>query len=98
MWHLLCCCATSLLECRRLLCPGLELVMPPINKVVHVLEKLFPSHHPWSWIWWDESCTLCTVWISADLFAHILTHACKFALQSSPVLQIRFQACLVFTL
>jgi len=72
-----------------LLRPGFELIMPPVNKVVHVLKELFPSHHSWSWIWWDESCALGAVWISADLFAHILTHIGELALHLGTILEVR---------
>jgi len=43
----------------------------PLAQVVHVLQKLWPSHHPRGSIWLNEVGAL-TLWVGADLLAHIL--------------------------
>jgi len=70
----------SLLELRGLLAPPLELVPAPINKVVHVLQKLIPSHHAWRRVRSHEVGATRALRVSAHLLTHVLADASELVL------------------
>jgi len=62
--------------------------MAPIREVVHVLQELLPSHHPWRGIRWHKACALGAVRVLANLLAHLLAQARKLVLNLGTTLEI----------
>merc|ERR1719499_1693101 len=85
------------LEGRRLLVPALELILAPIDQVVHVLEQLCPCHDAWGGIWRDEIFALRAVGICTDLLAHLFADASKLGLELHAMLQVYFRFCVFWT-
>merc|ERR1719168_514110 len=79
--------AGCFLQLRCLLCPSLQLTMAPFRQIVHVLEKLGPSHHTRCGIGLHE-IRASALRVSTDFFAHVHTYSCELVLKLASMLEI----------
>jgi len=69
-----------LLERRGPLLPPLNHVVAPVREVVHVLQKLIPSHHAWRRVRSHEVGATRALRVSAHLLTHVLADASELVL------------------
>merc|ERR1719168_178502 len=79
--------AGSFLQLRCLLCPSLQLTMAPFRQIVHVLEKLGPSHYAGCGVGLHE-IRASALRVSTNLFAHVHAHSSELVLKLTSMLEI----------
>jgi len=87
-----------LLDEASLRVPALELILAPIDQVVHVLEQLRPSHDAWGGVWRGEALALRALGIRTNLLAHLLTDASELGLDLHAIAHIGCHASLLRSL
>merc|ERR1719183_2538969 len=83
--------ALGALHKRGLLIPCLNLTMPPLRQVVHVLKKLRPSHHTGCRVW-GHKVGASALREGPNLFAHVDAHSSKLVLHLRTVSTVLSQA------
>merc|ERR1719380_363974 len=71
--------------------PRLQLTMAPLRQVVHVLEKLWPSHHAWGRVRGHE-VGAGTFWVRTHFLAHVHANTGQLVLHLHAVTEVLSEA------